>query len=148
MRRTLIAVTAAVAALSALACGAGSTAKTEAEQKAPAVAVTNLDGKPAASTSSAAAPASPAAPAKPAKPTIPTIEDGTWTVGADVPAGTYRTVEKVAGDALCYWAILKSGTNGADIIQNATPTGGLPRVTLKKGQDFQTARCGVWQKIG
>jgi hypothetical protein len=147
MRRTIVTASLAVAALSALACGGAGSSKTEAEKAAPSVAVTDAV-KPAA-TSAAPAPATTsAAPAKPAKPPIPTIEDGTWTVGADVPAGTYRTVEKVDPGAGCYWSITKTGSNGANIIQNDIVSGGLPRVTLKKGQDFETARCGVWQKIG
>lgn len=85
------------------------------------------------------------APPKPAPAAKPTIEDGIWTVGEDIPAGTYKVTAKVNGMD-CYWSITKSGTNGSDIIDNALPTGGLPKVTLKKGQDFETNRCGTWKK--
>ena len=44
------------------------------------------------------------------------IEEGTWTVGTDVAAGTYRTSAAISGD--CYWSITKSGTNGSDIIDH------------------------------
>jgi len=71
------------------------------------------------------------------------IKDGTWTVGVDIEAGTYRTAEAVT--SMCYWAILKTGTNGADIIQNDLPKGGFPSVTLKAGQDFDNS-CGTWTK--
>ncbi len=87
---------------------------------------------------------SPAATTAPAPPPSPTIQDGTWTVGTDFPAGTYRTT---GAGSDCYWAITKSGTNGADIINNHIGGGNLT-VTLKNGQDFETARCGTWTKVG
>lgn len=46
----------------------------------------------------------------------------------------------------CYWAVLASGTNGADIVENGTPGGGFPVVTVKEGQDFESSRCGSWEK--
>ncbi len=72
------------------------------------------------------------------------VAGGIWTVGSDIKAGTYRTKEAVGSN--CYWAVLKSGTNGSDIIDNAIPGGGRPTVTVKKGQDFETVRCGTWVK--
>lgn len=84
-------------------------------------------------------------PASPAAPKVITIEAGTWTVGTDVPAGTYRSS---GVSSMCYWAITKTGTNGQDIVANDLPSGGRPQVTLKKGQDFETSdECGVWSKI-
>src|SRR5699024_4500441 len=71
------------------------------------------------------------------------IHDGVWTVGVDVEPGTYRVAEALAGR--CYWAILRSGSNGGDIVENDIPTGGFPTVTLSEGQDFETS-CGVWNK--
>lgn len=73
-----------------------------------------------------------------------TITDGTWTVGEDIPAGRYKVTEAIVGD--CYWGITRSGTNGDDIIANDIVKGGLPAVTLAKGQDFETTRCGIWIK--
>lgn len=55
----------------------------------------------------------------------------------------YRTAEAVT--SMCYWAIVRTGSNGADIIQNDLPKGGFPSVTLKAGQDFENS-CGVWAK--
>jgi len=72
------------------------------------------------------------------------IDEGVWTVGTDIEAGTYRTTESVAGD--CYWAIYRSGTNQDDIVQNDIVTGGRPTVALRDGQDFETNRCGTWDK--
>ncbi|MFJ2145680.1 hypothetical protein ACIOJF_10320 [Glutamicibacter sp. NPDC087831] len=72
------------------------------------------------------------------------VEDGVWTVGSDIKAGTYRAKEAVGSD--CYWAVVKTGTNGSDIIDNGIPGGGRPAVTVKRGQDFESKRCGTWVK--
>lgn len=72
-----------------------------------------------------------------------TVSDGIWTVGVDMKPGTYRASD-VSAD--CYWAILVSGTNGADIVNNGIPGGGNPQVTVSEGQDFETSRCGDWVK--
>ena len=76
-----------------------------------------------------------------------TIEgDGTWQVGADFAAGTYRAD---AGEG-CYWARLKSA-HGGDSIDNIIENGlgnGSQTVTLAEGEWFETADCGEWQKIG
>lgn len=84
-------------------------------------------------------------PAPPTPEAKPTIEEGVWTVGVDVPPGTYRVTAPV--DDGCYWAITKSGSNGENIIANDIVSGGRPTVTLKKGQDFESARCGTWEKV-
>lgn len=90
------------------------------------------------------APTPTTAPATPAATGAPTIAEGTWTVGEDIPAGTYK-VTGAPGN--CYWAIYPAGTNQAldKIIDNHLGGGNL-RVTLKAGQDFETARCGTWVK--
>ncbi|GAA3009977.1 hypothetical protein [Streptosporangium longisporum] len=75
---------------------------------------------------------------------LETIEDGTWVVGEDIAAGNYKVTAPVSSS--CYWEITKSGTNGDDIVENDLPGGGLPRVTLSEGQDFQSLRCGTWSK--
>jgi hypothetical protein len=72
------------------------------------------------------------------------VGDGVYVVGEDMAPGTYKVTAAVKDG--CYWMITKSGTNGADIIQNDLPTGGFPQVTLTKGQDFTTNRCGTWAK--
>ena len=73
-----------------------------------------------------------------------TIGDGTWTVGADIEPGTYRAAAAVG--STCYWGIYRSGSNGGDIIENDIPGGGRPVVTLSPGQDFNSTRCGKWEK--
>lgn len=93
------------------------------------------------------------APTLPASPTTPAgksgqvnVQDGTWTVGVDIPPGTYKVAQPI-GDGLAYWSITTTGSNGQDIVANGAPEGGRPQVTLKKGQDFETRGCGTWVKI-
>lgn len=71
------------------------------------------------------------------------ITNGIWTVGVDIEPGTYRIAEAIT--SMCYWAILVSGTNGSDIVDNDLPDGGFPTVTLREGQDFEND-CGVWNQ--
>lgn len=73
-----------------------------------------------------------------------TIKEGTWTVGVDIEAGTYRVNADVSSS--CYWGIYRTGSNGSDIIDNDIVSGGRPSVTLSAGQDFNTSRCGSWSK--
>jgi hypothetical protein len=73
-----------------------------------------------------------------------TVSDGTWTVGTDIEPGTYRAAAAVG--STCYWGIYRSGSNGGDIIENDIPGGGRPVVTLSAGQDFNSTRCGKWEK--
>lgn len=75
-----------------------------------------------------------------------TVREGTWVVGRDITPGTYVTDQAVG--TRCYWAILKSGTNGRDIVNNDLPQGGRPTVTLTEGQDFKTSGCGTWTRQG
>lgn len=74
---------------------------------------------------------------------VNTVTDGIWTVGVDIEPGTYRATNV---SAECYWAVLVSGTNGADIVDNGIPGGGNPQVTVSEGQDFETTRCSEWVK--
>lgn len=73
-----------------------------------------------------------------------TIGDGTWTVGKDIEAGTYRASADVGSS--CYWGIYATGSNGSNIIDNDLPGGGRPSVALSGGQDFKSSRCGKWEK--
>ncbi len=146
-RNTLLVVAGVVAAL-CVGCGVIGAVFADGKPTAPTTAATTPDTgaisastavTPGAATATVSAvPVSPAAP----KPTV--ITDGIWTVGEDIPAGTYRPAEPIDPDAFCYWAIYKSGTNQQNIIQNELSGGGLPKVTLKAGQDFKTERCGTW----
>lgn len=94
---------------------------------------------------------------KPSKTPAPTKEnastipgDGTFVVGTDIKAGTYKTAGP-ADSAIpnCYWARLK-GTSGAfeDILANGN-TGGPATVTIRSGDAaFETSGCETWQKVG
>ena len=93
-------------------------------------------------TAPAAAEAGPADKAAPEPASL--IEEGTWVVGEDFPAGTYRTTARVAEG--CYWQVSRGGSNGQDILANAIETGGRPRVRLRRGQEFETAGCGAWAR--
>jgi hypothetical protein len=73
-----------------------------------------------------------------------TVGDGTWTVGKDIEAGTYRAAADVG--STCYWGIYATGSNGSNIIENDLPGGGRPTVALSGGQDFKSTRCGKWEK--
>ena len=72
-----------------------------------------------------------------------TFGDGTWMVGDDIKAGTYRTKGNSDG---CYWARL-SGTSGelADVIANGDADGPTS-VTISDGDvAFETSGCGPWK---
>nr|DAI98977.1 MAG TPA: Peptidoglycan endopeptidase [Caudoviricetes sp.] len=74
-----------------------------------------------------------------------TMGEGTWTVGTDIEAGTYKATKEVNSD--CYWEITAGGSNGNDIVANdksywrlsADHRGGRPA-----GQD-QWLPCGLPQ---
>ena len=74
-----------------------------------------------------------------------TVEDGVWTVGEDIKAGTYKLAEPVTGHT-CYWTIYRSGSNQSHIIQIDAVQGGRPTVTLRAGQDFDSQTCGTWER--
>lgn len=144
-----------VLAVLLVVCGGGIGALgllTAGQDKAPQAAVSaEPSDTPSASPSTAAPSTSPAVKAPPAAttkaappppPAPATIEDGTWTVGEDFPAGKYL-VKGAPAD--CFWSIYKSGTNQSDIIDNHIGGGNL-RVTLKAGQDFTSQGCGTWVK--
>ncbi len=139
-----------VAAAFGIGIGVGGATKTTSQNTTAnpvttATAAQTQAGPGTVPTTQVAVPA-PTTPTQAAPPPPPTVEDGTWTVGTDLPAGKYRTTANV--DPSCYWAILKSGTNGDQIIANDIPGGGRPTVTLKAGEDFKTQDCGTWLKIG
>lgn len=61
-----------------------------------------------------------------------------------MPAGVYKVKAAITGGD-CYWKIGPTGDPG-EIIENDIVSGGRPTVTLSKGQDFTTERCGTWVK--
>lgn len=79
----------------------------------------------------------------PLAPRATRFTDGAWTVGRDIAPGTYRTAGTVRD---CYWAIYTARTNTGDILANDNVSGGRPTMTLTKGQEVKSARCGLWTR--
>jgi hypothetical protein len=74
-----------------------------------------------------------------------TIEDGTWEVGSDIAAGTYRA----PGGDDCYWEIRTSAHSGDsldEILENGVMESN-PTVTISDGQWFETDSCGSWTGV-
>jgi hypothetical protein len=72
-----------------------------------------------------------------------TFPDGTYIVGTDLTAGTYRAPASPG----CYWQRLK-GFSGSmsDIIANEnTDTGGIVTIAASD-KGFQSSRCGTWTR--
>lgn len=69
-----------------------------------------------------------------------TFSDGTWSVGQDVLAGTYRST---AGGN-CYWEILNSPSSGS--IDNIVDNGFGPNavISISTGQYVHVSDCGTW----
>jgi hypothetical protein len=93
---------------------------------------------PGQATTTRPKPAVTAAPAA-------TIEEGEWSVPAEVKPGTYRTT----GGEGCYWARLKgfSGDLG-DVIANGLPTGPARVTIARTDKGFTTSGCDPWRKVG
>jgi hypothetical protein len=72
--------------------------------------------------------------------------DGTYRVGPDIVAGTYRSA---ASTDACYWERL-SGFGGtlAEIIANFYGTGPTIVTISPSDAGFRSERCGGWEKIG
>lgn len=94
---------------------------------------------------------SPAKPVKPSEPTGPasSFRNGTFKVGVDIKAGTYKTAgstSKISGD-YCYWQRARdaSGELGS-IIANDFSTG-PNRATVKTGEVFHTTGDCNWKLV-
>ena len=115
----------------------------------PLLVACSGSAQPAATVTVTAAPGSTAtAPAATTAPEpaadggqMTTFGEGIYTVGLDIKPGTYRVTAAVSD---CYWAILKTGTNGDDIIQSDVAKGGYPTVTVRAGKVSKTSRGGTW----
>jgi hypothetical protein len=131
-----------VASVTAAGCGGSSPSATV---TAPAVTVTVTETASAttgAPSPTAAAPSpTAAAPSSPGENFI-AFGDGTYTVGKDFKAGTYRAPGPGSN---CYWERLKGfGGSLDDIIANNNT--GDPSVETIEPTDkaFQTRGCGTW----
>ncbi|WP_330318475.1 hypothetical protein [Streptomyces platensis] len=78
-----------------------------------------------------------------------TVGQGSYLVGKDIAAGTYRTGGPAASDMpLCYWARAKDTSGARDsVLANGTPKGPA-RVTVHTGETFETNGCRRWTKVG
>ncbi|MFD9340227.1 hypothetical protein [Streptomyces sp. NPDC060049] len=77
---------------------------------------------------------------------LTTVGPGTYLVGEDMKAGTYKTAGPSSSSIPnCYWSrnTNDSGEFNA-IIANGTPDG-QSRVTVKKGEVFTTSGCTAWE---
>jgi WD40 repeat protein len=71
------------------------------------------------------------------------FSDGTFIVGTDIAAGTYRAD---GGDG-CYWARLSGFTGDMDdVIANDIPTGSAIVTIKASDKGFSTSGCGTWGK--
>jgi uncharacterized protein YoxC len=76
--------------------------------------------------------------------------DGTYVVGVDITAGTYRTSGPAAGnDLFCYWARLSSTDGSFDAIITNGNTAGPTTVTIAASDKaFEVSGCADWHKVG
>lgn len=117
----------------------------------PAVTVT-ANAKPATTVTATARPVPAvtvtktvsAAPVDPPAAASAIQDDGTFFVGGDVAAGTYKST----GGGGCYWARLKDTNGDLDSILASNFGGGSQIVTLKSSDAaFTTNGCGAWTKV-
>jgi hypothetical protein len=73
--------------------------------------------------------------------------DGQYLVGEDIKAGTYKTAGPADGES-CYWARLKNASGEFTAIIANDNIRGLARVTVQKGEYFETSRCQSWKRVG
>jgi len=134
-----------VLGLGAAVGGDGSGGRKPGAKPAPTVAVT-FTAKPV--RASVAKPEKAAGKAAAAGPGT-TVGQGSHLVGEDIAAGTYRTGGPAAsGIPLCYWARAKdAGGERGGVLASGTPEGPA-RVTLTKGETFETHGCRRWTKVG
>lgn len=145
------------AALAALVVGIGIGGSGEAEAGTDAAAAVPKPG-PTVTRTVQAEPAPTvtrtvtAKPAPPKKTTAPGpatsfAGDGEYLVGTDIKAGTYRTAG-VDSSFGCYWARLRNASGEFEAIIANNNLKGPGRVTLNKGEYFQTNRCAEWKRVG
>lgn len=76
--------------------------------------------------------------------------DGQYLVGEDIQPGTYRTAGPQEDSIIpnCYWARLKDASGEFDSIIANDNVKGQSRVTVNKGEYFETNGCQKWEKTG
>jgi hypothetical protein len=92
-------------------------------------------------------PPRPSASVEPPRPAAPPeiATDGSYAVGTDVPAGTYRSAGAKAGSR-CAWTTRA----GSATVGRGTATAGERQVVeiTEKVTAFETAGCAPWVKVG
>lgn len=92
-------------------------------------------------TSQSQAPTTQAPPPKPVGP-VTSFGDGTFVVGTDIVAGTY----KAAPSGECYWARVRGTSDESDIIANHLASGPATVTISASDGAFVSQRCGQWTK--
>jgi hypothetical protein len=80
-----------------------------------------------------------------------TVEgDGQYLVGEDMQAGTYKTAgpDKSGFVDNCYWARAKDASGEFEALIANDNLQGQGRVTVNKGEYFETNGCQEWAKVG
>ncbi|MFI1562319.1 hypothetical protein ACH4ZX_04500 [Streptomyces sp. NPDC020490] len=80
-----------------------------------------------------------------------TVEgDGQYLVGEDMRAGTYKTAGPDPDSLIenCYWARTKDASGEFEAIIANANLQGQGRVTVNKGEYFETNGCQKWTKVG
>ncbi|KUL73029.1 hypothetical protein ADL34_20825 [Streptomyces sp. NRRL WC-3605] len=129
----------------------------DASAPAPAVTVTKTasaevgEPKPAVTvTEKVTVTPKPPKPAKKAGAATTVEGDGQYLVGEDMQAGTYRTAGPDKGSVIenCYWARTKNASGEFEAIIANANLQGQGRVTVNKGEYFETNGCQEWTKVG
>lgn len=78
-----------------------------------------------------------------------TFDSGSYLVGEEVAAGTYKTSGPSDTDLPnCYWARNKDSSGDLySVIANGNPEGPT-RLTVQEGEIVETSGCGTWTKVG
>jgi len=76
---------------------------------------------------------------------LTSIGEGTYLVGEDVKAGSYKTAGPTSD--MCYWARRSDDSGELDAIIANDIVKGPGRVTLKKGEFFETNSCETWELV-
>ncbi|MEV4399980.1 hypothetical protein [Nonomuraea sp. NPDC049607] len=138
-------LTAIVSLVIGLGIGAGSGAGTSASPR-PTVKVTETAQAEAAPAATETVTAEPTADPEASAPQTAFPGDGQYLVGEDIKPGTYKTAG--ADGTNCYWARLKNASGEFDAIIANDNVQGQTRVTLKKGEYFETNGCQDWKQVG
>ncbi len=127
-KRTIVGGVLAASVVAGIAIGAGASNDTPGHQ-------TTSDRSPASSS----APATPDGPAT-------SFTDGTFLVGSDIEAGTYKTPGDSSGLG-CYWERASDDSGDFDSIITNEAFDGPGRVTVNSGEVFKTSGDCEWRLV-